>query len=142
MSWYFESIRLSPDAVPANNGTATLFDSTKSFRGGLRMWGVGRVKLSFPALDQPSASNGLVGYVSGDHGTTWKQFAFNSTGSSATLPATVAADTNTDSSAYDIFVGPYDDVKLTFTAAATAPSAATWAQMVVSVDQGNVRAGV
>ena len=139
--WNFESIRLSAPTVPANEGTATLFDSTVSFKGGLRMWGIGRLKLSFPALSQASATNGLVGYISGDNGATWKQCAFAATGSAATLPATVAADTGTDSNAYDIFVGPYDDVKITFTAGATAPSAATWAQMTISVDQGNVHSG-
>jgi hypothetical protein len=139
--WNFESIRLSVPAVPANNGTATLFDSTKSFPGGMRVWGIGRMKLSFPSLSQASAAGGLIGYVSGDKGVTWNPCAFTATGSAAALPATVAADTGSDNSAYDIFVGAQDDVKVTFTAGSTAPSAATWARIVVSVDQGNVHSG-
>ena len=70
MSWQFESIRLSPPTVPANGGTSTLFDSTTMIPGGLRQWGVGRLKLAFPSLSQASATNGLVGYISGDKGTT------------------------------------------------------------------------
>ena len=141
MAWNFESIQLSPPAVPANNGTVTLFDSTVSFPGGLRMWGIGRVKLTLPSLSQASATNGLIGYISGDKGLTWNPCALTSTGSSAVLPATVAADTGANSAAYDIFVGPYADVKITFAAGATAPSAASFARIGISVDQGNVRAG-
>lgn len=141
MSWNFETIQLSPPAVPANNGTATLFDSTVSFPGGLRMWGIGRLKLSFPSLDRASAASGLIGYISGDKGVTWNPCAFTAVGSGGSLPATVAADTGSDNSSYDIFVGPYSDVKVTFTAGATAPSAATWARIGISVDQGNVHSG-
>ena len=139
--WDFQTMRLAPDAVPANNGTATLFDSTKSFKGGLRMWGIGRLKLAFPGLDQASATSGLISYISGDKGVTWNPCAFASAGSGTVLPTTVAADTGSDNSAYDIYIGPYDAVKVTFTAGATAPSAAAWAKITVSVDQGNVKSG-
>lgn len=139
--WNFETIQLSVPAVPENNGTATLFDSTVSFPGGLRMWGIGRLKLTFPSLSQASAASGLIGYISGDKGATWNPCAFSSVGSSASLPATVPADTGADSASYDIFIGPYTNVKVTFTAGGTAPSAATWARIGISVDQGNVHSG-
>jgi hypothetical protein len=139
---YFSTARLGTPTGPANNGTVTLFDSTLAFKGGMRMHGVGRVKLAFPGLSQASAASGLIGYISGDKGVTWNPCAFSATGSATTLPATVPADTGADSASYDIYVGPYDDVKLTFTAGATAPSAATWALVTISVQIGNVQTGV
>jgi hypothetical protein len=137
----FSTARLATTAAPDNAGTVTLFDSTKAFKGGMRMHGVGRVKLAFPALSQASAAGGLIGYISGDKGVTWNPCSFSAVGSSATLPATVPADTGADSASYDIYVGPYDDVKFTFTAGATAPSAATWAQATISVQIGDVHSG-
>jgi hypothetical protein len=141
MSWQFESIRLAPPAGPDDAGTVTLFDSTTMFPGGLRQWGIGRIKLSFPGLSQPSGTNGLVGYTSGDKGVTWKQTTLTSVGTATSIPCTVAADTGTNNSQYDIYVGPFDDVKITFTASATKPTAASWAMVVISVDQGNVHSG-
>lgn len=134
--------RLATPTGPANEGTVTLFDSTQSFKGGLSMHGVTRVELAFPGLSQASATGGLIGYVSGNKGTTWTPCAFTSTGSSASLPATVAADTGSDFSAYNILVMPYEDVKFTFTAGATAPSAATWALVTITAVTGNPHSGV
>jgi len=135
-------IRVLPPTVPGNNATVTLFDSTVTFKKmGLATHNVGRVKFSFPGLSQPSAASGLIGYVSGDGGTNWYQSTMSASGSSTSLPATVPADTGTDNAAYDVYVGCYADVKFTFTAAATAPSAATWAMVGIFIEIGNVSSG-
>ena len=107
----FERIRITAPAVPAQNGTAVLFDSTKHVAGGLSMAGASRLRLSFPGLDQPSAAGGLIGYSSANKGVTWNKFKFGGT----VLPATVAAATADDFSAYDIFIGTEEDVKFELT---------------------------
>lgn len=140
--WDFQPIKFAPPTVPANNGTATLFDSTTMLPlVSLQALGIGRVKLAFPNLSQASATSGLIGYISGDKGVSWQQYTFAPSGGTAVLPATVAAATGTDCSAFDVYVGPYADVKITLTAGATAPSDATWAQMTITADQGNVHSG-
>lgn len=138
----FQRIQVAPPTKPANNGTVTLFDSTVAFsKMGLAMVNAGRFKLSFPGLSQASATDGLKGYVSGDGGTTWSLNTFAASGGSAVLPATVAADSASDSDAFDIYIGCYPDVKFTFTAGATAPSAASWAMVSIFVECGNVHSG-
>ena len=107
----FERIRITAPAVPAQNGTAVLFDSTKHLAGGLSPAGASRLRLSFPGLDQPSAAGGLKGYSSPDKGANWYPFQFGGT----VLPATVAAATATDFTAYDIFIGTAEDVKFELT---------------------------
>ena len=141
MGWLFESVEVAAPAAPANNGTVTLFDSTKVFGPkNMRMFGVGRVQLDFQGLDQASAASGLIGYQSKDGGTTWTKFSFGYTGSaSGTLPATVPAATADDSTTYDIFVGACKDVKFTFTAGATAPT--TGWPPVIGYRQGDVKTG-
>jgi hypothetical protein len=134
-----QRIRVPAPAVPANGATVTLMDSTVHMKGGLAMMGIGRVHISFPKLDQASAAGGLIGYTSEDDGATWDAFAF-SVGGSGGLPATVAAATASDYSAYDIFVDTAEDVKFTFTAGATAPSAAGWKPNLY-YQAGNVRSG-
>jgi hypothetical protein len=123
-----------PVAAPTANATVVLFDSTKHLPGGLSQNGIGRIQISFIGLDQASAAGGLIGYSSPDKGTTWYPFKFGGT----TLPATVAADTGADHSAYDIFVGTEEDVKFTFTAGATPPT--VWTPMVFG-QVGNVHSG-
>ena len=123
----YQPIKFGAPAVPTSGGTVTLFDSTVYLKGGLAQNGVGRIRVSFPGLNQPSATNGLVTYSSPDHGAHWYQFPFGG----STLPATVAADTGTDHSAYDIFVGVEDDIKITYTATATAPT--VWTPVIVAI---------
>lgn len=130
----FNRIGIGAPPVPANNGTAVLFDSTVVFKGGLQMNGIGRIEISFPGLDQASAASGLKGYSSPDGGANWYPFKFGST----VLPATVAAATADDFSAYDIFVGTEKDVKITFTAGATAPT--VW-KPIITATAGNVHSG-
>jgi hypothetical protein len=129
----FEIIEFGAPAVPAINGVAVLFDSTVFFnKMGLSMMRVGRVQLAFPGLDQAGT---LTGYTSKDKGATWNQFAF---GGGTTLPATVAADTTTDHSSYDIFVATEKDVKFTFTAGGTAPT--VW-NPTIKCQTGNTHSG-
>ena len=134
----FWRIGIGAPSAPANGGTVTLFDSTVSFKGGLRMNGIGRIELDFAGLDHASATNGLIGYKSPDKGATWFPCAFSVAGSSTTLPVTVAADTGSDSSSYDIFVGTADDVKITFTAGTPAP---TYWKPTITATAGNVHSG-
>jgi len=137
----YQRIGIGVPAAPAAGATVTLFDSTVSFLGGLRMHGIGRVEIDFAGLDQPSAASGLIGYKLAPDGTTWKKCAFTVVGASTSLPATVAADTGTDSSSYDIFVGTADHVKFTFTASGTGPTDKTcWPPKVVAT-AGNVHSG-
>lgn len=132
-------IRVGVPARPGNNATVTLLDtSTLLSKMGLRMAGIHRVLLTFPNLDQASATGGLIGYTSGDHGTNWDLCTFAPSGDPSALPQTVAATTASDCSSFDIDVSAHDDVKLTFTAGATAPSAATWAQIVIVLEPKRV----
>jgi hypothetical protein len=128
----FQPVRVAAPAAPSAGATVTLFDSTVVFGGGKRMsmFGVGRVGLSFPGMDKASAANGLNGYTSSDGGTTWDPFSFNVNGSTGSLPTTVQAATASDYDAYDLYVGMFDDVKFTFTADTTAPTARTWRPVV------------
>lgn len=141
--WSFATARIAAPAAPGNNATAVLFDSTKVFGAKMmRSFGIGRVGLSFPVLDQASATNGLVGWQSADGGTTWKKFSFGYTGSATgTLPATVTAETATGSLTFDIYVGTCDDVKFEFTAGATGPTSGTGWAPVITFRQGDVHAG-
>jgi hypothetical protein len=119
-----------------------MFNSVSVFGGGKRMsmFGGGRVGLSFPGMDKASATDGLKGYTSSDGGTTWDPFSFNINGSTGSLPATVAAATASDYDAYDIYVGMFDDVRFTFTAGSTSPTASTW-RPVVTYRLGDVHSG-
>lgn len=135
---HFQTIQVGAPAVPANNGTAVLFDST-TLKVGLPMLGIQRVRISFPGLNQASAANGLKGYKSPDKGANWYEATFASDGSSTTLPATVAADTGSDSDCFDIFVGTERDVKFTFTAGAAAPT--IWTPVIILL-AGAVQKGV
>jgi hypothetical protein len=130
----FQRIKIGAPAAPANNGTVVLFDSTVHLKGGLAQNGIGRVRLSFPGLDQASAADGLKGYTSPDKGATWYPFKFGGT----VLPATVAADTGADHDAFDIFVGTEEDVKFEFTAGAAAPT--VWTP-IITLQVGDVHAG-
>ena len=88
----------APATPPTAGSTVAVFDSTKAFNKlGLQANQITRVKIDFAGLDQPSASGGLIGYKSRDKGATWYHCAFAYAGGSATLPATVAADTGSDS---------------------------------------------
>jgi hypothetical protein len=137
----FQYIKVGPPTKPGNNATVTLLDSTVTFsKAGLSAKGIGRVTMSFPGIDQASASGGLIGYTSPDKGTTWYPKTFAAVGSVSTLPATVAADTGADSSSFDIFVGTEEDVKFTYTAGATAPTLAKWAP-ILKFMVGNTHSG-
>lgn len=137
-----QDIRLEVPARPTAGATVTLLDTSVALgKLGLRSLGYHRVLFSFPSLDQASATGGLIGYTSGDHGTTWDQCAFAPASDPNALPQTVAASTATDCDSFDIDVTPHDDVKFTFTAGGTAPSAASWAQVVIILEVKRV-AGV
>jgi len=124
-----QPIRISPPAAPAANATVVLFDSTVVFANmGLAMMGITRVKLDFAGVNQPSASGGLIGYKSSDKGATWNACSFAALGSASSLPATVTADTGSDSCSYDIAVSSAADVKFTFTASGTGPT--VWAPVI------------
>lgn len=133
----FGTIQIGAPAAPANNGTVVLFDST-TLKVGLHLLGVTRVRLSFPGMNQASAADGLKGYKSTDKGANWYAATFSEAGAAATLPATVAADTGSDSSSYDIPVLGERDVKFTFTAGATAPT--IWAP-IITLQVGNPQSG-
>jgi hypothetical protein len=90
-------------------------------------------------LNQPSASGGLIGYKRGAKGTAWYPATFAPTGAANALPQTVAADTGSDSNSYDIAVSTEFDVKFTFTASGTAPTAG-WPP-VVTLQYGNPQSG-
>ena len=130
-----ERIRFGAPAAPANNGTVTLFDSTVYLRGGLSNNNIRRVIISFPGLDQASATGGLIGYQSPDKGTTWNPFKFGL----STMPATVPIDDGTDSTSYNFLVSECEDVKFTFTAGAAAPT--VWKPGIYA-QVGNVQSGV
>lgn len=118
-------IKVGPPSAPGNNATVTLLDTTKVFgQQGLRANGIHRVILAFPGLSHASATGGLLGYVSPDHGTNWYRNTFAPSGDPAALPLTVNAATATDFDTFDIDVTAFDDVKFTFTAGATGPT--TW----------------
>jgi hypothetical protein len=122
-------IGVGAPAAPGNNATVTLFDSTVTFsKMGLQANQITRIRFDFAGLNQASATNGLVGYKSSDKGATWHPCSFAYNGSLATLPATVAADTGSDSSSYDIAIASASDVKFTFTAGATGPT--VWAPVI------------
>jgi len=126
MERQFETAVLKGPATPLATETATLFDSTVTYGPKMmRMLGVCRIVLSFPGLNQPSGTSGLIGYASSDGGTTWKNYAFpySTIAGTGALPQTVAADTGSTFAVYDISVQFHQDVKLTWTAAATAPTA-------------------
>ena len=117
------TVQVSLPPAPSAGATVELFNSVKAFGAG--MMGplqIQRIRLDFAGMDQPSAASGLVGYKSPDGGTTWYQCAFSLTGSGNTLPQTVAKDTGTDSTSYDIFIGSARDVKFLFTASGTGPT--------------------
>jgi hypothetical protein len=118
----YQPIRVGAPAVPANDGTAVLFDSTVTLKGGLQMSGVARIRIDLAGVNQASAASGLKGYKSPDKGAHWYLSAFSATGSSASLPATTTADTGADGYSVDIFLGTCADVKFTWTAGATAPT--------------------
>jgi hypothetical protein len=130
----FQRIKIAAPDVPAGNGTVTLFDSTVHLKGGLAQNGIGRIQLSFPGLDQASATAGLIGYSSPNKGATWYPFKFGDTN----MPRTVAADTGADHDAYDFFVGTEDDVKFTLTVGGTAP--VVWYPLIFA-QVGNVHSG-
>lgn len=110
-------------AAPVAGATVTLADSTVNFGGlGLRALGITHLRLDFAGLDQPSASGGLIGYKSPDKGTNWYKSAYVTSDSSTTLPATVAAQTSSDGSAYIIDLAGAPDAKFTWTASGTAPT--------------------
>ena len=116
---YSLPIRLGAPAVPGISATVTLVDSTVTFgKMGLRMNNIHRVIMAFPGLDQAGT---LTGYKSPDGGANWYQDTFAPSGST-TLPATVAAQTATVTTEFDIDVSTADDVKFTFTAGGTAPT--------------------
>lgn len=120
LSGFFQ---ISAPPAPGNNATVVLFDSTKMPGAGmLSAMQIQRIKLDFNGLNQPSAASGLKGYKSDNGGANWYQCAFSLAGSGATLPQTVAADTGTDSTSYDIFIGSARDVKIEFTASGTGPT--------------------
>jgi hypothetical protein len=133
-------IRINPPTVPATEATVVLFDSTVTFnKAGLQMMGIRRIILRFPGLSQASADEGLIGYESGDKGTTWSESTFASADqlaadANAGLPETVAADTGADHSEFDIDVAGRRDVMLTFTAGVTPPSAASWANVTITLE--------
>ena len=136
----FQYVKVGPPARPANNGTVTLLDSTRDLPGGLSANNVGRVTMSFPGIDQASATSGLIGYSSVDKGVTWYKKAFTVVGTATALPATVAADSGADSSSFDVYVGTEEDVKFTLTVGATTPTAAKWLPILKYVI-GNVHSG-
>jgi hypothetical protein len=129
---FFNTIGLGAPAAPGNNETVTLFDSRVSFKGGLRMAGITRVIVSFPGIDQASATSGLKAFKW--DGTAYQDATFN------VLPATVPADTGSDSESYSLLVMGERDVKITYTAGATGPTAATWNPQITAV-AGNAEAG-
>lgn len=130
-------IRLAPPTVPVAGATATLLDTADLFKGlGIQALGIKRVSIGFPGLSQPSATDGLKGYESGDKGTTWSISTFASVEEiaadpTAGLPDDVAADTGADHDEWDFDVAGRADVKFTFTASGTAPSAASWANVTI-----------
>lgn len=140
---YDTPIRVRPPTVPTAGATVTLFDSTVTFnKMGLQTMRVRRVLLGFPGLSQPSATNGLIAYESGDKGVTWSQSTFASeeeiaADPTAGFPVTVDADTGADHDEFDVDVAGRRDVRFTFTASGTAPSAASWAnvEIVLEVDR-------
>ena len=116
-------IRIGAPAAPGANATVVLFDSTVTFnKAGLRMMGIHRVVVSFPGLDTPSLTAGLIGYTSPDKGTNWYKATMAPAGDANALPQTVAAQTASDSDGFDIDVSDVDDFKLTYTATGTAPT--------------------
>jgi hypothetical protein len=129
-------IRVGGQATPTAGSTVTLLDTKAMFGGmGLQAMGITRVKISFPGLNQPSASGGLIGYKS-DAAGTYHPATF---GAAIALPKTVAADTGADSNSYDIPVSSELDVKFTFTASGTAPTAG-WPP-IVTLQYGNPQSG-
>jgi hypothetical protein len=123
MSWLLGQFGVGAPAAPGNGATVPLFDSTVTFsKMGLAANQVTRIRFDFAGLNQPSAASGLAGFKSSDKGKTWFPCKFAYNGGTALLPATVSADTGSDSNSYDIFIGGAADVKFTFTASATGPT--------------------
>ena len=137
MGWNFERFQVGvAAAAPAAGATVTLFDSTVTFnKMGLAANGITRIQFDFAGINQASDTNGFVGYKSTDKGVTWKQCAFTAVGTANAIPCTVAADTGTDSSAYDIPIHTVPDVKFTWKASGTGPT--VWPP-VVTLQVGNV----
>jgi hypothetical protein len=132
-------IRVGGQATPTAGSTVTLLDTKVMFGGmGLQAMGITRVKMSFPGLNQPSAAGGLIGYKK-DAAGTYHQATFAPSGAPNAFPQTVAADTGTDSNAYDVAVSSELDVKFTFTASGTAPTAG-WPP-IVTLQYGNPQSG-
>jgi hypothetical protein len=120
---FSQPIRISAPPVPANNGTVSLVDTTYVLgKLGLRANGIHRIIISFPGLDQASAASGMIGYKSPNKGTNWYQDTFAPSGGPSALPLTVPAATDTSIPEYDIDVSTADEVKITFTAGAAAPT--------------------
>lgn len=125
-----QDIKLEAPAVPTAGATVTLLDTSVALgKLGLRALGYHRVLISFPGLDQASAANGLIGYASPDHGTTWRQETFAPSGDPNALPQTVAAATATGFSVFDIDITAHEEVKFTFTASGSAPT--VWTPVIV-----------
>jgi hypothetical protein len=132
-------IRVGGQATPTAGSTVTLLDTKAMFGGmGLQAMGITRVKISFPGLNQPSAAGGLIGYKK-DAAGTYHPATLAPANDANALPQTVAADTGADSNAYNIAVSSELDVKFTFTASGTAPTAG-WPP-IVTLQYGNPQSG-
>lgn len=128
-----ESSVFAAPSAPGNNASVDLFNSVTAFGGGMmRMLGLDMVEISFHLLDQASATNGLKLSTSTDKGVTWTQSTVPDDAGTATMPLTVSSLAANAQRSYRFVVSGYPDVKITYTAGATGPTATTgWGVSVV-----------
>lgn len=122
-----ESISIKPPSAPTANATVTLFDSYVMFGPRqLRQMNGTLLEITFEALNQDSATNGLIAYtqIHSDVAatTSYVQNNLKNDAGTDTLPVQVTSASVQNS--YRFVISPYAEFKLTFTAGNTAPT--TW----------------
>jgi len=124
--------RGDPAAPTAASEEVTLFDSSASFGPKmLRQLNATMLEITFNALDQSSATSGLIAYTSNDGGDSWVANTMIDDSGTASMPDTVTYTAMPDTWRWPIT--GFADFKITFTAGATPPtdSATGWDLTIV-----------
>ena len=135
-----EAINFTPPAAPLSAATVVLFDSwTMLGKGQLRMMNGTLLEVTYQAMDQDSAANGLIAYtmISTDinAASAYVQNNMKNDAGVDTLPVQVTAAMALRQRTYRFVISPYAEFKLTHTAGVVPPT--TWS-LGITLHTGNL----